>query len=259
MAVTDFIPLVGPALDFGESRRANRKSREFTEKMYSRQVADAERFWSIQNEYNLPSNQMSRLKAAGLNPNLVYGSGTSTVAGDISRPSPQSHREMPFQAGAGAAAGISSHIGLRLADAEIALKQAQTTKMLAEADSAGSQSIVIGNTIDAQIRKINAESLTSEVKFEMDAMARNVQQEMMRRGIPLHNAIAGELYNQLRNRKVDVDIKSVEAATRRTDVMRELDQAELALRKSGNSFRDPLYLRHLGAAMEFLMLIFNTR
>lgn len=39
--------------------------------------------WEMQNEYNLPENQMARLKAAGLNPNLVYGSGTSTTASTV--------------------------------------------------------------------------------------------------------------------------------------------------------------------------------
>ncbi|UPW40777.1 DNA pilot protein [Sigmofec virus UA08Rod_6997] len=41
-----------------------------------------------QNEYNKPVNQMKRLSEAGLNPNLVYGSGASTLsatAGHISR------------------------------------------------------------------------------------------------------------------------------------------------------------------------------
>lgn len=38
------------------------------------------RSWRKQNEYNLPSAQMQRLKDAGLNPNLVYGKGTSTLA-----------------------------------------------------------------------------------------------------------------------------------------------------------------------------------
>lgn len=33
------------------------------------------KMWNLQNQYNDPSNQMSRLKNAGLNPNLVYGSG----------------------------------------------------------------------------------------------------------------------------------------------------------------------------------------
>lgn len=41
-----------------------------------------------QNEYNKPINQMKRLSEAGLNPNLVYGGGASTLsasAGHISR------------------------------------------------------------------------------------------------------------------------------------------------------------------------------
>lgn len=33
--------------------------------------------WHLQNEYNLPINQMQRLKEAGLNPNLIYGSGNA--------------------------------------------------------------------------------------------------------------------------------------------------------------------------------------
>lgn len=35
--------------------------------------------WNRMNEYNDPSQQMARLKAAGLNPNLVYGSGGATT------------------------------------------------------------------------------------------------------------------------------------------------------------------------------------
>ena len=36
--------------------------------------------WSLANDYNSPVSQMERLKLAGLNPNLVYGSGS--VAGN---------------------------------------------------------------------------------------------------------------------------------------------------------------------------------
>lgn len=32
--------------------------------------------WNLQNEYNTPANQMERFKAAGLNPNMIYGHGT---------------------------------------------------------------------------------------------------------------------------------------------------------------------------------------
>lgn len=37
-----------------------------------------------QNEYNKPVNQMARLREAGLNPNLVYGGGSGSVAGNLS-------------------------------------------------------------------------------------------------------------------------------------------------------------------------------
>ena len=35
------------------------------------------RLWQMQNEYNTPAQQMERFKAAGLNPNLIYGKGTA--------------------------------------------------------------------------------------------------------------------------------------------------------------------------------------
>lgn len=34
--------------------------------------------WNRGNEYNAPASQMERLKAAGLNPNMVYGHGSAT-------------------------------------------------------------------------------------------------------------------------------------------------------------------------------------
>lgn len=47
--------------------------------------------WNRQNEYNTPINQMRRLQAAGLNPNLVYGNGS--VVGNTTSQVP--HYEAP--------------------------------------------------------------------------------------------------------------------------------------------------------------------
>ena len=41
------------------------------EKAYQRSVD----MWNLQNRYNSPTEQMARLRSAGLNPNLVYGNG----------------------------------------------------------------------------------------------------------------------------------------------------------------------------------------
>lgn len=58
----------------------NKKSRRWNELMYQQQRKDALADWNMQNQYNSPAQQMERLKAAGLNPNLVYGNGADAGA-----------------------------------------------------------------------------------------------------------------------------------------------------------------------------------
>lgn len=55
----------------------NRAQRKWQEKMYNRQRLDALADFNLQNQFNSPEEQMKRLKAAGLNPNLVYGNGNA--------------------------------------------------------------------------------------------------------------------------------------------------------------------------------------
>jgi len=45
--------------------------------------------WNRQNAYNHPSQQMQRLKEAGLNPNLVYGGGATITAQSVKTPEAQ--------------------------------------------------------------------------------------------------------------------------------------------------------------------------
>lgn len=73
----------------------NRRSQRWSERMYQRQYNDNVNFWRMQNEYNDPSQQMSRLEKAGLNPALVYGGssgGSAGTAGPVQKaetPTPQ--------------------------------------------------------------------------------------------------------------------------------------------------------------------------
>lgn len=45
--------------------------------------------WNLQNLYNQPKSQMQRYKEAGLNPNLIYGSGTSSAGNASASPKAQ--------------------------------------------------------------------------------------------------------------------------------------------------------------------------
>ncbi|MEM2002478.1 MAG: hypothetical protein QXT77_07535 [Candidatus Methanomethylicaceae archaeon] len=53
--------------------------------MQRRQIRKDVEFWHMQNEYNSPQAQMKRLKEAGLNPNLIYGSSPGGAAGTADR------------------------------------------------------------------------------------------------------------------------------------------------------------------------------
>lgn len=65
----------------------NRATRKWNEKMYARQRQDALSDWQMQANYNSPAAQMERLKAAGLNPHLVYGNGADAQMGQAVRQS----------------------------------------------------------------------------------------------------------------------------------------------------------------------------
>lgn len=74
------ISLAGQLINSGIQGGMNRAQRRWNEKMYGMQRKDALADWAMQNEYNSPLQQMARLKAAGLNPNLVYNNGATHSA-----------------------------------------------------------------------------------------------------------------------------------------------------------------------------------
>lgn len=85
--------LLGSALGFGSQKKTNKANMELAkyqnewqsqenEKAYQRNL----QMWNLQNAYNSPTQQMARLRSAGLNPNLVYGSG---VTGNSAGSTPQ--------------------------------------------------------------------------------------------------------------------------------------------------------------------------
>jgi hypothetical protein len=63
--------------------------------MWNRQAAFNKEMWHMQNTFNLPENQMKRLREAGLNPNLVATSGASGgSAGSVATPSQAKYQQV---------------------------------------------------------------------------------------------------------------------------------------------------------------------
>lgn len=98
------------------------------EKAYQRQ----KEFFDYQADYNTPANQMARLRAAGLNPNLVYGNGAMAVQGSTGMVA-QGHAGAPGNAtggtgNSGQLAGLLGLIGSTIRDAAQARKANEEAK-----------------------------------------------------------------------------------------------------------------------------------
>lgn len=74
--------LAGGLLNIGATQAAGKNQMKLAQYQYDKAVE----MWNRQNEYNAPKAQMARLSEAGLNPNLVYGSGN--VVGNTSAQAP---------------------------------------------------------------------------------------------------------------------------------------------------------------------------
>lgn len=90
MGLLDYvIPGAGSLIDFGlgaaSSALSNKNSKSLMRYQNNLNIQN----WKMQNEYNLPKNQMQRYLDAGLNPNLVYGNLQNT-ADSLSSPSASS-------------------------------------------------------------------------------------------------------------------------------------------------------------------------
>ena len=83
MSVIPFLPSIASGVGSVFSVFDNNKNR----KEIARQNELDRQFqldmWNRTNDYNSPLKQMERLKAGGLNPNLVYGNGATTTANNI--------------------------------------------------------------------------------------------------------------------------------------------------------------------------------
>lgn len=158
MAAAALIPLLnlglqagGLGLGFGQSRYnakqqriANDQERAFTKEMYYQQRMDNLIDWQLQNKYNHPLQQMKRLQEAGLNPQLIYGSGSTTPSATVKSASPSSSHFTPPQSTVDPSilTGAMAHYqDARLQQQQIdnlktqqQLMQAQTTKTLTEGE-----------------------------------------------------------------------------------------------------------------------------
>lgn len=104
--------LASSAMSNSSTSSLNKANRDWQEKM-----------WNKTNEYNTPANQVARLRAAGLNPQLVALDGSS--AGSVGTPSSFAPDYSGIQQGAVSAAEMISSLPIQEKQSELLSSQAQ--------------------------------------------------------------------------------------------------------------------------------------
>lgn len=156
--------------------------------------------WNLQNEYNSPTQQMARIRAAGLNPNLVYGNGvTGNSAGSTPQYEPAKFNAPTMQAYRGWNLGISDAISQFLAYRSA---KAQVDNMEAQ------NSLIRQQTATEATRQANIAASTSRSEFDL-----NMAKEL--KDVSVSSAIA------------DMNYKQAGAAQGWTKANREVVQYEL--------------------------------
>lgn len=166
------------------------------EKAYQRSL----KMWNLQNEYNSPTQQMARIRAAGLNPNLVYGNGVAgNSAGSTPQYEPAKFNAPTMQAYRGWNLGISDATSQYLAYRTV---KAQVDNMEAQ------NSLIRQQTATEATRQANVAASTARSEFDL-----NMAKEL--KDVSVSSAIA------------DMNQRQASAAQGWTKANREVIQYEL--------------------------------
>lgn len=125
------------------------------EKAYQRNL----QMWNLQNEYNSPTQQMARLRSAGLNPNLVYGSGvTGNSAGSTPQYQPADIKRAELSSYRGWNQGLTDAVSNFLA---FRSNRAQVENMEAQ------NSLIRQQTATEATRQANIAASTARSEFDL--------------------------------------------------------------------------------------------
>lgn len=250
--------LLGGIFNRKGTKDTNREERQWNERMFEKQNQRDIDFWKMQNAYNDPSAQMTRLGEAGLNPHLVYGNGATATAGPIAthsapsyNPKAPTYNEMQ-NVGQHATSMLDQIYNIQQKKANIALTEAQTQATSAttanrefmnrmntpeleqalkqtQAERHYQENSLRKGSLDSQSLDIQAKEATTRTAREMAGLFEN-----------------GEKGANLFIEKYKQEIKNAVTLNDGQRYQNELKKLELDLNRKGIQKNDPLYMRIIG-------------
>lgn len=196
-------------------------------------LADREniRFWNMQNQYNHPKVQMERLRKAGLNPNLIYGSSVAGATGSAGSIAPSKAAPYnianPVPAGMNAAQSVSN----------INLQKSQGIKNLQDAAYTSSQKARVDQLLDSEVKLYKARAEQTQAAAIIDGLKA--------KGLQEHEAdYIQSLVDQMLITKSKKDVAKLEAEIANIQGLRP---------------NDPLYYREIKKFIQWIQSIISPK
>jgi hypothetical protein len=242
----------------------NKKTRQWNEKMYAMQRQHSLQDWTMQNEYNSPDAQMKRLKSAGLNPNMVYDKGVTTLAANV-RPSdaPSWSPQAPqLNLGGAVNQGLSAYYDLQMKQAQIDNLKTQNTAIANEAilKAAQTENITQGTKMSkfdlglkSELRQVSLEAATENLRklsTDIDISLRQDERAAASTAMNLTQAVENILSVREQRAKTIVEKEHIREQIQNLRKDGELKQLDINLKRMGVQPGDNILLRAAGQAIQ---------
>lgn len=223
--------------------------------------------WRRQNAYNSPEEQMKRLDAAGLNPNLVYGSGS--VVGNTSGSTPQFRAPSDYPA-ANVFEKIGPALNMLAAFQDFQIKGAQVDNLKAQNELIRNKAITEALNPQLMNENINLRRKQAGLAFAQTALTDENSYKLQREAVAeeeygrrygsgdntgsalfqlemkralLRNSQLDQLLKDSRNQEI-LSVKELnERRSRNVDVDTALKSLEKSYQEMGVNKSDPIYFR----------------
>jgi hypothetical protein len=269
--ITAGAQLTGTGLSAISQGSMNRKTRKWNEKMYEKQRANSLADWNLQNEYNSPRAQIERMRAAGLNPALMYKNMPDNTATPVKTPDMQSWNPKAANydnLGNIASNSLSTYMDMQMKKATLdnlteqntilkqdqLLKQAQTTQVIANTESIkqntlGAQfDLKMKNALQTNQLQVAEQNLRAITK-QTDVLLNRNEREALQNVQSLREGAQRILNMREQNANSKQQREFIKEQIHNLWKDRELKQLDIDLKKTGVQPSDELWQRILGRVL----------
>lgn len=243
------------------NKKANDQSYQRAQESYDKQRRDNLTDWQTQNAYNHPSEQMKRMKEAGLNPAMMYGGGQGVTTAQQPKSATQDSPQVnPTTVDLGGIVGQFVQTMQMQQQTDNLRELNKLLELRQQRESLGN--ILTDLNIQRQDRALRMDDLKlgampKQIEYSLDSQRiknnlANAQtqfslDENQRRALltsqSLKEGVKRLLQMDLQRDLTKAQKNQIEAAIRNLDQDNKIKQFEIQLNKAGFTKGDPAYLR----------------